>query len=122
MGTYKDLDVYKRSFRAAIAIYKHSLTLPKYLQYDIADDIRRAARSVPSNIAEGYGRDKSSADIINFLRTSLGSNDEVLFNLHFIKSLNLIEEEKYTKAVAEYTIIGSELTSLIKTLKRTQKT
>ncbi|OGH69768.1 MAG: hypothetical protein A3C90_04835 [Candidatus Magasanikbacteria bacterium RIFCSPHIGHO2_02_FULL_51_14] len=117
MGTYKELDVYKRSFKSAIAIYKFSLTLPKYLQYDVADDIRRAARSIPSNIAEGYGRDKSNADKRNFLRTALGSNDEVLFNLDFIFALGLMEQQRYNKAKTEYTIIGAELFNLIKTLK-----
>ncbi len=117
MTTYKDLDVYQRSFNCAIAIYKMSLELPNYLQYDIADDIRRAARSIPSNISEGYGRDKSNKDIVNFLKTALGSCDEVLFNLDFIFSLNLIKEERYNKSVEQYKIIGSELFNLIKTLK-----
>src|SRR3989338_8688828 len=117
MGTYKDLDVYQRSFNCAIAIYKMSWTLPSHLKFDLADDIRRAARSILSNIAEGYGRDKSNKDKINFLRTSLGSCDEVLFNLEFIFKLNLINEDKYKKAVEQYTIIGSELSKLIKTLQ-----
>lgn len=117
MATYKDLDVYQRSFNCAIAVYKMSLEFPKYLQYDIADDIRRAARSIPSNIAEGYGRNKSNKDIINFLKTSLGSCDEVLFNLDFVFKLNLIKAEKHNKSVEQYKIIGSELFSLIKTLE-----
>jgi four helix bundle protein len=117
MNTYKELDVYQRSFKGAISIYKLSLELPKYLQFDIADDIRRAARSVPSNIAEGYGRQKSNKDITNFLRTALGSNDEVLFNLEFMMSLNLIEQARYNKAIDEYTIIGKQLTNLIKSLE-----
>jgi len=112
--TYKDLDVYSRSFKCATAIYKMTLDLPKYLQYDIADDIRRAARSIPSNIAEGYSRSKSSKDIINFLRTALGSNDEVLFNLDFLEALNLIKKERFEKAKEQYKIIGSELHNLIK--------
>ncbi len=117
MGTYKDLDVYNRSFKAAIAVYKLTSSLPQYLQYDIADDIRRAARSVPSNIAEGYARGKSNKDIINFLRTSHGSCDEVLFNLEFLYNLGLIEKERYEKARSEYMIIGAGLNSLIKTLR-----
>lgn len=116
MGIYRNLDVYQRSFKAALAIYKFSRSLPNYLQYDIADDIRRSARSVPSNIAEGYGRNKSSKDIINFLKTSLGSTDEVLFNLEFLQGLSLIDTERYNKALSEYKIIGSELSSLIKSL------
>lgn len=116
MGIYKDLDVYQRSFRCAISIYQMNSEFPKYLQYDITDDIRRAARSIPSNIAEGYGRNKSNKDIINFLKTTLGSCDEVLFNLEFIYKLNLIKEEKYKKAEEQYKIIGSELYNLIKSL------
>lgn len=117
MATYRDLDVYQRSFECAIAIYKMSLEFPKYLHYDLADDIRRAARSIPSNIAEGYGRDKSGKDKINFLKTALGSCDEVLFNLDFILKPNLIEEGRYKKAVEQYKIIGSEIFRLIETLK-----
>ncbi len=116
MSTHKKLDVYQRSFKAALAIYKFSRTLPNYLQYDIADDIRRAARSVPSNIAEGYGRNKSNKDIINFLKTSLGSNDEVIFNLEFIYALKLIEAKRYDKAIKEYEIIGKQLNKLIHSL------
>ena len=121
MGSYKDLDVYQRSFKAAFAIYTLSLQLPKYLQYDIADDVRRAARSVPSNIAEAYGRNKSAKDIRNFLRTSLGSNDEVLFNLTFLDKLSLIDRETYQKAHDEYTIIGKQLHRLIQSLLDTSK-
>lgn len=116
MSTHKKLDVYQRSFKAALAIYKFSHTLPNYLQYDIADDIRRAARSVPSNIAEGYGRNKSKKDIVNFLKTSLGSNDEVIFNLEFIYALKLIEAGRYDKAIKEYEIIGKQLNKLIHSL------
>ena len=117
MGVYRDLDVYKCSFKAAIAIYRFTLTLPKYLQYDISDDLRRAARSVPSNIAEGYARGKSGADIKNFLKTALGSNDEVLFNYDFILALDLIDKEKYKKAVIEYKIIGVGIRKLIEFIK-----
>src|SRR3989339_1515350 len=100
MATYKDLDVYQRSFACAIAIYKMSLEFPRYLQHDLADDIRRAARSIPSNIAEGYGRDKSSKDKINFLKTALGSCDEVLFNLNF--SYIFTSRRRHTRLVSDW--------------------
>ena len=51
--SYRDLEVYQRSFRLALEIHKFSLTLSKELQFDLADQIRRASRSIPSNIAEG---------------------------------------------------------------------
>ncbi len=114
--TYKDLDVYKRSFKLALEIHHFSLTLPKLLQFDLADQIRRASRSIPSNIAEGYARNKSNKDKINFLNDSLGSNDEMLFNLEFLYAAQLLDEKKFIKWVEEYTICGKQLHQLIKSL------
>lgn len=117
MGTYHDLDVYQRSYKTMIELYKWSMIkLPKIMQYDIGSDMRRAARSVPSNVAEGYARQKSNRDIKNFISTALGSCDEVLFNLKILYDLKLISEDRYTHFRKQYTIIGTGLRRLIKTL------
>lgn len=116
METYRDLEVYKRAYKLALEIYKFSFTLPKELQYDIADDLRRATRSILSNIAEGYGRRKSNKDTVSFLKISLGSCDEVLFNLDFLRDLDLISEEKYRHFSEEYTICSKQLNKLISSL------
>jgi len=118
MATYKDLDVFKRSYNLALKIHKLSLKLPKELQYDLADQIRRASRSIPSNIAEGYSRNKSFKDKINFLNSALGSNDEVLLNLKFMKDSNLISEKDFQDFYEEYIICGKQLNRLIKTMKQ----
>jgi len=117
MASYKDLDVFKRSYELALKIHRFSFVLPKELQYDIADQIRRASRSIPSNIAEGYGRNKSFKDKINFLNSALGSNEEVLFNLKFLKDSGLICEKDFQDFHKEYIICGKQLTQLIKSLK-----
>ncbi len=114
--SYRDLEVYKRSFRLALEMHKFSLTLPKQLQFDLADQIRRASRSIPSNIAEGYARNKSNKDKVNFLNDALGSNDEILFNLEFLDSAYLIAKVLYLKWKDEYTICGKQLYQLIKSL------
>ena len=114
--SYRDLEVYKRSFRLALEIHKFSLSLPKILQFDLADQIRRASRSIPSNIAEGYSRNKSSKDKINFLNDSLGSNDEMLFNLDFMYASELLDEEEFNNWKSEYTICGKQLYKLIESL------
>lgn len=116
MAIYKDLDVFKRSYKLALKIHKLSFKLPKELQYDLADQIRRASRSIPSNIAEGYSRNKSFKDKINFLNSALGSNDEVLLNLRFMKDSDLISEKDFQDFYKEYTICGKQLNRLIKTL------
>ena len=117
MGTYHDLNVYQRSYKITVKLYRWSmLGIPKSLQYDIGSDMRRAARSVPSNIVEGYSRQKSNRDIRNFLTTALGSNDEVLFNLRLLKDLKIIPLEKFLYFQSEYERIGRSLKSLIRSL------
>ena len=111
---YQELDVYKRSYRLAVEIHKWSLSLPRELQFDLGSQIRRASRSIPSNIAEGLGRHSSKIDKANFLSMSLGSNDEVLFNLNFMRDVELMSQEKFDKFFPEYDIVGRELTGLIK--------
>lgn len=93
-----------------------SLTLPKYLLYDLGDQIRRAARSIPSGIAEGFGRRKSSKDTANLLNGSLGSTEEMLFNIEFMHDLKLMSEDQYQYFRDEYTIIGKQLYRLVKSL------
>ncbi|MGA2417633.1 MAG: four helix bundle protein [Candidatus Staskawiczbacteria bacterium] len=117
MGTYKDLDVFKRSYKLAIEMHQFSLKLPKTFQYDLSDQIRRASRSIPSNIAEGYSRNKSFKDKVNFLNTALGSNEEVLFNLDFIKDSDMVDNKDIDKFRQEYVICGKQLNNLIKSLK-----
>ena len=118
MADYQKLEVYQRAYKLAVEVYKFSLTLPKSLQHDVADDIRRASRSIPSNIAEGYGRNKSEKDKANLLGDALGSNDEILFNLKFLNDIQLINQSLYQRLFEEYTITGKQLFSLIRTIKK----
>jgi four helix bundle protein len=113
MKSYRDLDVYRRSYALALRIHQVSQSFPKDVQFDLGDQIRRASRSVPANIAEGYGRGKSSHDICNFLRTALGSNDEVLFNLEFLKDVNILSISEYATLQKESIVCGKQLTKLI---------
>lgn len=113
MATYKDLEVYKRAYSCALQLHNLSLELPKYAQYDLADQLRRASRSIPSNIAEGCGRNRSKQEVIHFLKIALGSNDEVLFNLEFLRDTKLIRDDTYTKLSEEYIYLGKQLHNLI---------
>jgi four helix bundle protein len=116
MLTYKDLNVFQRAYRLALKVHNLSLKLPKELQYDLADQIRRSSRSIPSNIAEGYSRNKSLKDKINFLKSALGSNEETIFNLRFLRDAKLISEKEFEELYKEYVICGKQLNRLIKSL------
>jgi len=118
---YKDLDVFKISYELATAIHRISIALPKEYKYDLADQIRRASRSIPSNIAEGFGRKKSKEDTINHLKDSLGSTDEMAFNVEFMYKVELISKEQYKFLSEQYVIVGKELTNLIKSISKSTR-
>lgn len=114
MSTYKDLRVYQQSYRLALEIHTFSLTVPKLYQYDIADQIRRASRSIPSNIAEGYARGQSPLDTQRFLRIAAGSCEEMLFNLSFLADAQLISGTEFETFHTAYVALGKGIKQLIR--------
>ncbi len=124
MTTYHDLLVYKNSYQLAVIIHKMSLQLTQDMR-DIAHQIRRCSKSIPTNIAEGYARGSSIKDRINFLRISLGSNDEMITHLKFICDCQpSFHKELVMRLIETYTMNGKRLNNLIKFNKKqdSQKT
>ena len=115
--SYKDLDVYQRSYKLALDIHRLSFTLPEVEKYELRSQLRRAAVSIPLNIAEGYGRKDSKAEFRHFLRNALGSCNEVQVLLNMIKDLGYIQEEIYTEFAPSYEIAGKQLNKLIQNWK-----
>jgi four helix bundle protein len=87
---------------------------PSCEQYGLSSQIRRAATSIPLNIAEGYGKRDSQAELKRYLRMSLGSANEVLVLLEFSKDMEYITEEMHEKAYTEYEEICKMLNTFIK--------
>ena len=113
---YKKLQVYEKSYKAALSIYRASKDFPKEEMYGLTSQIRRAAVSIPLNIAEGYAKRESQSEFKRFLMMAIGSNDEVSVLLDFSKDLGYITEDLYKKGITEYIKIGKMLTELIKTV------
>jgi four helix bundle protein len=72
LKNYRELKVWQRSYRLCLDIYKITKRFPNEERYGLTSQIRRAAVSVPSNIAEGYGR-KTIPEYIRFLYIAYGS-------------------------------------------------
>ncbi len=115
---YRKLAVYERSYKAALAIHRIKEGFPAEEKYSMGDQIWRAAISIPMNIAEGYGKQDSTAEFKRYLRMAMGSSNEVKVLLDFAKDLKYIEEGIYRKAFAEYDEIGRMLHGLIKSKVR----
>lgn len=114
--SYKDLMVWQRSMDLVESIYRMTERLPANEQWGLVSQMRRAAVSVPSNIAEGYGR-QSSGNYIQFLSISRGSLLELETQIELcirLKYLSRIDSEKILTDMME---INKMLTSLISKIK-----
>ncbi len=87
--THKDLDVWNKAMELAEKIYLLTKELPKEEQFGLTSQIRRAAISVPSNIAEGAARN-SDKEFLQFLYVALGSLSEIETQLLLAARLKLI--------------------------------
>jgi four helix bundle protein len=111
--SFEDLEVYQRAYRLALELHKASLQFPKIEQFALADQIRRASKSVCANIAEGFARQRgSSADFHRFLILALGSSDEMKVWLSFCADLGYVSAADTKRMRDEYSIIARQLHAL----------
>ncbi len=116
--TFRELNVYQRAYKIALAIHKATLDFPKIEQYAIADQTRRASKSICANIAEGFARHhKSSADFKRFLTMAVGSSDEMLVWTDFCHDLGYIDKNTWTEWKKEYSEISRMIHGLSKNWK-----
>jgi four helix bundle protein len=116
MSNYEDLNVWKISHKLVLDIYKATVHFPKDELYGLTSQIRRAAYSIPCNIAEGYGRG-SDAQICQFLIIAKGSASELEYELLLAKDLGYLEEEQYIRLDTQVKNICKMLTGLIRAVK-----
>ncbi|WP_145116666.1 four helix bundle protein [Botrimarina mediterranea] len=117
MAGYQDLQVWKMSMRLALDIYKTTTTFPETERYGLTSQLRRAAVSVPSNIAEGHARD-SAGDLARFCNISLGSLAEVETQLLLARELGYAERADAEKLLDQADQVGRMLRGLIRSTKR----
>jgi four helix bundle protein len=112
--TFRDLVAWQRSMELAEAIYAATTRMPPDERFGLTNQLRRAAVSVPSNIAEGHGR-QSRADYIRFLRTARGSVSEVSTQLELANRLRMLPpDQQLSDLVAE---VARILQALIRSLE-----
>ena len=111
--THKDLDVWRKSMDFVTKLYKTTAVFPKEEMYGLSSQMRRAAVSILSNIAEGAAR-KSNKEFIQFLHIALGSTVEIETQLIISKNLKFIDEELFVILDKERNEIGRILYGLIR--------
>ena len=112
--SFEDLEVFQRAYRVSLAIHRASLTFPSVEQRALADQIRRASKSICANVAEGYGRQKrSKAEFKRFLQMAIGSSDEMRVWVRYALDLGYIDEPTWQRWRDEYQTITRMLQSLV---------
>jgi four helix bundle protein len=117
MTGYQNLDVWKKSIDLVTDVYRLVGMLPKEEMYALADQIRRSAVSIPSNIAEGSSRN-SPKEFIQFLYIALGSACELETQLLIAKNVGYLEN--IDQIESELTSVKKMLNALISSLKRSK--
>lgn len=117
MRPHHNLDVWKKSVDFVVMIYKMTENFPKEEKFGLTSQIRRAAVSIPANIAEGAAR-KSEKEFLQFLSISQGSASEVETELLIANRLNFLDKSDFEQLVNSLDDLGRMITGLSNHLKR----
>jgi four helix bundle protein len=115
-GSFKDLRVWQEAMKFAVKIYRVTAQFPRHELYGLSNQLRRAAVSVPSNIAEGKGH-RSDREFGNYLLHARGSLLEVQTQIMIAQELQYISGEESKRILASSDAIGRSLNSLINSLR-----
>ena len=112
MKDYREYIVWQKAHIFTMDVYKVTENFPRSEIYGLASQIRRAAASIPTNIAEGCGRN-TDKDFARFLDIASGSASETDYHLLLSKDLKFIDAEHYKSLYEQLTEIRKMLSSLI---------
>ena len=116
LRSFRDLIVWQKAMRLARETYCLVKLLPMEERYALSDQMRRAAVSIPSNIAEGQSRN-TKKEFIQFLHIAKGSNSELMTQFLLCLDFEYLQKEETQKAMNLSTEIDGLLGGLIKSLK-----
>ena len=114
---FEELEVFQRAYKVSLEIHRASLKFPRLEQYGLADQIRRASKSICANLAEGFAKsNRSSAELRRFVQMALGSADEMRVWLRYCLDLEYIDQERWQAWRDEYEAIAKMLQGLSKSV------
>lgn len=116
MKDFREILVWQRSHALTLEVYRLTKSFPKEEMFSITSQMRRAASSIPANIAEGCGRD-GDAELKRFMNISLGSACELDYFLLLAGDLGYIRADEVAKLATEILEIRRMLGAFIQKLK-----
>lgn len=115
-SSFRDLRVWQDAFRLSVETYRKTADFPKHELYGLSQQMRRAAVSVPSNIAEGKGR-RTNREFTQFLYNARGSLLELQTQVMISQELGYISEKESRELLDEATQVGRSLAGLINAIQ-----
>lgn len=120
MRDFRNIKAWQKAHQLVLNIYKMTQSLPSEERFGLTSQIRRAASSIPANIAEGCGKN-SESELARYMQISMGSASELEYHLLLIRDLNYIDNETYT-ALNDATVeVKRMLAPFIKRLRQSGK-
>ncbi|NJM66372.1 MAG: four helix bundle protein [Acaryochloris sp. RU_4_1] len=119
MESYQDLRVWQEAMTLAERCYQVTKEFPKEEMYGMTSQVRRAAVSVPANIAEGYGRE-NRGEYIRFLKIAQGSLKELETHLLLATRVSLVTSTNSSPLLQQCQTVGKMLRSLIRAMQNKQ--
>ncbi len=111
--SFTDLNSWKEAHKLCLGIYSLTRSFPTEEKYGIVSQMRRAAVSMTSNIAEGFSR-RSYADKSHFYSMALGSNTELQNQILIARDLGYMTHSDYNELVNQFVVVNKLLNGLIK--------
>ena len=114
VSTFEDLEVFQRAYRVSLDLHRASLQFPKVEQFGgLADQMRRASKSICANVAEGFGKQRqSNLEFERYLLMAIGSADEMQVWLKYCADLKYADRDACERWRDEYRQIARMLQSL----------
>jgi four helix bundle protein len=116
-GTYSDLEVWQAAMDLVEDVYRATKSFPKEELYTLTSQLRRAAISIPSNIAEGKGR-SSDRDLLQFLHYSRGSLFEIETQIALASRLSYVDALQVQNLLRQTARVGQLLNGLIRAFRQ----
>ena len=111
--SFEELEVFQRAYKVSLEVHQQSLTFPEIEQRALGDQVRRASKSIPANLAEGFGKQRlSKAEFKRFLMMAIGSADEMRVWVRYCYDLGYVDEATWSRWRETYQEIAKMLQGL----------
>jgi four helix bundle protein len=116
MRDFRKIMVWQKGHQLVLKIYKNTQSFPSEERFGLISQMRRAAASIPANIAEGCGK-VSEAELARYMQISMGSASELEYHLLLARDLGYMDEKSYNQLNTDTIEIKKMLSSFINRLR-----